>query len=148
MARAGRRIRGRSGFGAAEAGTAAIEFAILVPVFLLFICGILAYGIYFGASHSIQQIAADAARTSIAGLSRAERDQLVADFISSNAGAYVLISPAALSYEIGDKPDDPSQYLVTIRYDASRLPIWNLYLPLPLPDRMISYSSTIRRGGL
>ena len=44
-------------------GTSAIEFALLAPLFILFLLGMVAYGIYFGASHSVQQIAADAART-------------------------------------------------------------------------------------
>jgi Flp pilus assembly protein TadG len=55
-------------------GASAVEFAIIAPVFILMIVGMLAYGIYFGAANSVQQIAADAARTSIAGLN-ADRAQ-------------------------------------------------------------------------
>jgi len=131
-----------------ERGSAAIEFAILTPVFLLLLTGMLAYGIYFGAAHSLQQLAADAARTAIAGLDEAERDTLVTTFLDRNADAYMLIDRARLTATIGDKPDDPDFYRVTLRYDASDLPIWNLYLPLPLPSPDISYSSTIRRGGI
>lgn len=128
-------------------GTSAVEFAILTPVFLL-LTGMLAYGIYFGAAHSLQQLAADAARTAISGLSESERNTLVAAFINANAEDYVLLDRARLSYSIGDKPGDPTQYRVTVRYDATDLPIWNLYLPLPLPSTQIAYSSTIRRGGV
>lgn len=131
-----------------ERGTAAIEFAILAPVFLLMLTGMMAYAIYFGAAHSIQQLAADAARTAIAGLDETERNALVGRFLDINADGYLLIERERLSYRIGDRPDDPSQYRVTIAYDASDLPIWNLYLPLPLPSRAIVYSSTIRRGGI
>ena len=131
-----------------ESGAAALEFALVVPIFLLLACGIMAYGIYFGAAHSLQQLAADAARTSIAGLSPGERNQLVKSYLDSNSSGYVLIDRDALSYAVGDKPDDPDEYSVTLSYDASRLPIWNLYLPLPLPSRTIRYSSTIRLGGL
>lgn len=129
-------------------GTSAVEFAILTPIFLLLLTGMLAYGIYFGAAHSIQQLAADAARTSIAGLNANERDRLVADFINTNAGDYMLIERRRLTFTIGDKPNDASQYRVTLVYDASDLPIWNLYPPLPLPSSSIAYSSTIRKGGL
>lgn len=129
-------------------GTSAVEFAILTPIFLLLLTGMLAYGIYFGAAHSIQQLAADAARTSIAGLNANERDRLVADFINANAGDYMLIERRRLTFTIGDKPNDASQYRVTLVYDASDLPIWNLYPPLPLPSSSIAYSSTIRKGGL
>ena len=54
-------------------GAAALEFAVVLPVFLAVMLGILAYGIYFGAVHSAAQLAADAARASVAGLSDDER---------------------------------------------------------------------------
>jgi Flp pilus assembly protein TadG len=134
-------------FGAKSDGAAALEFAILAPVFLLFVSGLLAYGIYFGAAHSVEQLAADAARTSIAGLTDSERSTLVGQFLDSNAGGYLLIDPQALHYTVGPQPSDPDEYRVTLSYDASNLPIWNLYVPLPLPSRTISYASVIRLGG-
>lgn len=131
-----------------DSGTSAVEFAILMPVFLLLLTGMLAYGIYFGAAHSLQQLAADAARTAIAGLDETERNMLVGDFLAANAGSYALIDADRLSVTIGDKPDDPDHYRVVLEYDAGDLPIWDLYPPLPLPSRQIIYSSTIRRGGI
>ncbi len=59
-----------------EDGTAAIEFALVLPVFLVLMLGILAYGIYFAAAHSTAQLAADAARASVAGLNDVERANL------------------------------------------------------------------------
>ncbi len=129
-------------------GTAVLEFAILTPVFLLMLTGMLAYGIYFSAANALQQLAADAARTAVAGQDEAERDRLVSAFIRTNAGQYLLIDPGLLDYEIGDNPDDPNQYVVRLRYDATELPIWNLYPPLPLPSSEITNGATIRRGGI
>ena len=129
-------------------GTAAVEFAILTPVFLLLMTGMLAYGFYFGAFHSLQQLAADAARTAIAGLSEAERIRLVTAFITANGGDYLLIDGDNLRFTIVDKPEDPNEYRVTLSYDATRLPIWDLYPPLPLPSQTIVVGSTIRKGGL
>lgn len=126
-------------------GASAVEFAIIAPVFILMIVGVLAYGIYFGAANSVQQIAADAARTSIAGLSATERNTLVTAFIENNAGAYVFIDPDEVNFSIGDDVSDPNQYKVTVTYDASQLPIW--VLPVPMPGKIISYTSTIRLGG-
>jgi Flp pilus assembly protein TadG len=134
-------------FGA-EAGAAALEFAILAPVFLLMATGLLAYGIYFGAAHSVQQLAADAARTSIAGLTADERAGLVASFVAANADGYPLLDGQALSYTVGPEPGDADDYRVTLSYDAAELPIWDLYPPLPLPSRIITFSSVIRIGGL
>lgn len=128
--------------------SSAIEFAILAPVFLLMLTGMMAYAIYFGAANSIQQLTADAARTAIAGLNAGERGVMVDAFINKNAGDYLLIDRALVTWDVSDKLNDPNQYLVTVRYDASELPIWNLYLPLPLPSALITYTSVIRRGGL
>jgi len=134
-------------FGPKSDGAAALEFAILAPVFLLFASGLLAYGIYFGAAQSVEQLAADAARTSIAGLTNTERATLVGNFLANNAGSYLLIDPEAVHYTVGPQPSDATEYRVTLNYDASNLPIWNLYVPLPLPSRTISYASVIRLGG-
>lgn len=131
-----------------DRGGAAIEFAILAPVYLLMLCGMLAYGLYFGAAHSLQQLAADAARISIAGLDSAERNSLVGTYLDRNAGSYMLLDRASLTYSIGDDPNDATQYRVVLRYDAIRLPIWNFYPPLPMPSRFMVYGATIRQGGL
>lgn len=131
-----------------ERAVAAVEFAILTPVFVLMLTGMLAYGIYFGAAHSVQQIAADAARTSVAGLGASERDSLVKAFLANNAKDYVFIDGRRVTYSIGDKPSDASQYVVTVRYDASALPIWNLDIPLPSPGKIIAFTSVIRKGGM
>lgn len=138
-------LRGLRRLAGSQEGASAVEFAIIAPVFILMIVGVLAYGIYFGAANSVQQIAADAARTSIAGLSVTERNTLVTAFIENNAGAYVFIDPDEVDFSIGDDASDPNQYKVTITYDASQLPIWTL--PLPMPGKVISYTSTIRLGG-
>jgi Flp pilus assembly protein TadG len=114
----------------------------------MMLCGMLAYGLYFGAAHSLQQLAADAARISIAGLDSAERDRLVGSYLDRHAGDYMLLSRQYLTYAIGDDPSDPTQYRVALRYDVVELPIWNLYPPLPMPSRYMVYGATIRQGGL
>ena len=132
----------------AEEAAAALEFAILAPVFILLGTGMIAYAIYFGAAHSVQQLAADAARTSIAGLSTAERQALVTAFLDANADGYVFIDRAHLTYDLSPRAGDPDEFSVTLHFDASGLPIWNLDVPLPLPSHTITYSSMIRLGGL
>lgn len=131
-----------------EQGAAAIEFAILTPVFLLMLMGMLAYGIYFGASLSLQQLAADAARTSISGVNDNERRRLVENFLDKNADAYVLLNLASVDHSFELARRDANQFAVTLSYDAQALPIWNLYLPLPLPSKTITHQATIRNGGI
>ena len=128
--------------------TSAIEFAMLAPIFILLLLGMVAYGIYFGASHSVQQIAADAARTALSGLDQTERQSLVAAFVQRNAAGYPFIDPGKLSVTAQDSAADADQFVVAVQYDARDLPIWNLLSDLPLPGTTIAKRSTIRIGGL
>lgn len=136
-----------SSFNACKKGAAAVEFAILAPVFILLLMGMVAFGIYLGAANAVQQLAADASRTAIAGLTGAERQTLARGFITRNTGQYYFINPARMTVVVNDSPVDNNQFTVVIRYDARDLPIWNLFQGLPLPDTEIKRSSTIRIGG-
>jgi Flp pilus assembly protein TadG len=129
-------------------GTSAVEFAMLAPLFIVLLLGIVAYGIYFGASHSVQQIAADAARTAIAGLNQTERQTLVSDFIAHDVAGYPFVDPNKLTVNAQDSVADGSQFVVSVSYDARNLPIWNLFPKLPLPGTTIQRQSTIRVGGI
>ncbi len=131
-----------------RSATSAVEFAILAPIFILMLFGLIAYGIYFGASNSLQQIAADAARTAIAGLDQSERQSLVKNFLAKNAVEYPFIDPGKLQVEAVDSKTDGGQFIVTLSYDARELPIWNLMNGLPLPGMTIAKQTTIRIGGI
>jgi Flp pilus assembly protein TadG len=148
MARTVSRNRNLRHLAHCRAGTSAIEFAIVAPLLLLLLFGMFAYGIYLGASHSIQQIAADAARTAIAGLNESERISLADSYIDRNVTAYPFVDRTKPAFVIRDNPDDANEFTVAIRYDARNLPIWNLLSDLPLPGMTIRHSSTIRIGGV
>jgi Flp pilus assembly protein TadG len=147
MSRQRRTLRLRR-FSADRSATAAVEFAILSPLYLLLFMGMTAYGIYFGASHSVQQLSADAARAAIAGINAAERQTLATDFIDNNADRYLLIDPDKLTVSVGDNLSVHGQFNVTVSYDASDLPIWGLFDGLAMPSRTIQRRSTIRIGGI
>lgn len=131
-----------------RSGAAAIEFAIVAPIFLMLLFGMIAYGIYFGAAHSVQQLAADAARTAIAGLDNEERESLVSSFVENNADNYTFISSDKVAFLFQENPADVNQFTVQVRYDASHLPIWNIFAGLPLPGKTILRTTTIRIGGI
>ena len=89
-------------------GAAAVEFAIIAPVFLLIAAAILFYGVYFGARHSTAQIAADAARASVAGLTDTERAEIAIAHVSRTAGEYPLIAAenVANANSVGTSPTE------------------------------------------
>ncbi len=125
-------------------GASAIEFAIVFPFFLALTAGMVAYGIYFGAAHSAAQLAADAARVSVAGLDDQERHALAQQHVARSAGVYAFIAPKFVT-TVAATAD--AEFRVTVRYDAHTLPIWRFAPFLPLPSRIIERSAAIRRGG-
>lgn len=125
----------------------AVEFAIIAPLFILLLLTFVAYGVYLSAAHSVQQIAADAARTAIAGLNTFERTALARDFIDRSTLDYPLLEPDRLRVILTEDGQNVDQFTVKIEYDARNLPIWGLYA-FAMPDEKITRFSTIRIGGI
>lgn len=73
---------------------------------------------------------------------------LALDFVDRHAGGYLFIDPARLTIEAADSQQGGGQFDVTVRYDASELPIWNLVDRLAMPGQTILRRSTIRIGGI
>lgn len=128
-------------------GTSAIEFAIVFPIFTLIVVGIFVYAIYFGAVHSVQQLAAEAARASVAGISPSERAALANQFVDRAAGTYPLLERAALRVRAGVSPNDPNLFEVELIYDASDLVIFAFTGLLPMPSKIVRRQAVVRRGG-
>lgn len=59
--------------GREERGAAIVEMALVLPLLLTLLMGVLVYGQYFMFAHSVQQAANDGARASIIGLDAADR---------------------------------------------------------------------------
>lgn len=127
-------------------GLAAIEFAIIAPIMMLCIFGILCFGMYFGAVHGVQQLVAEAARASIPGLDNIDRKALASNTIKKDAGSYPFLSLEKLSVTSVDTDPVTDAFTVTLQYDASSLPIFSLPY-VPLPPKVIARSATIQRGG-
>ena len=128
-------------------GTSALEFAIIAPLFFLVLFTLIAYGIYLSVTHSVQQIAADAARTAVAGLNPAERVALVNRYLDASRLDYTFLNRRKMKVLVSDDPNNSDQFTVTISYDSSDLPIWKLFT-FALPQEKIERYSTVRVGGL
>ena len=127
--------------------TSAIEFAIIVPVFLVLLFGLIAFGSYLGIVHGVQQLTAEAARASIAGLSDAERLSLAQGNIASNVGFYPMLSANHLTVQSANTDTATGTFKVTVQYDASNMFIFNLPHIVPMPDPVIVRTAAIQRGG-
>jgi len=133
--------------GRCNSGSSAVEFAIIAPLFLMMVLSIIAYGIYISVAHSVQQLAADAARTAVAGLSSTERVQLSESYIRTSTLNHYLIDPKYLTVKLENDPTNPDQFTVSLKYDASSLPVWDLYA-FAMPGKFIERFATIRIGGV
>ncbi|HEY4203585.1 MAG TPA: TadE/TadG family type IV pilus assembly protein [Xanthobacteraceae bacterium] len=134
-------------FAACSRAASAVEFAMLLPVFLALVFGIVTFGSYLAVVHGVQQLAAEAARSSIAGLTDSERSNLAATYVSANANLYPLIDKANLTVNAATSAASNKVFVVTVNYDASHMFIYSLPTLVPMPSPSIVRSAAIPFGG-
>ncbi|MBD3832973.1 MAG: pilus assembly protein [Brevundimonas sp.] len=124
-------------------GVAAIEFAIVAPLLIMMMFGMIMYGSWFWMAHSVQSMASEGARAAIAGLDPAEREQLARAFVGLQVGDLGLDSAkAAVEVE-----STPNVIRVNIAYDASDHPLMALSGLIPSPPKIIRRTAVVRLGG-
>lgn len=124
-------------------GVAAIEFAIVAPLLIMMMFGMIMYGSWFWMAHSVQSMASEGARAAIAGLDPAEREQLARAFVGLQVGDLGLDSAkAAVEVE-----STPNVIRVDIAYDASDHPLMALSGLVPSPPKVIRRTAVVRLGG-
>jgi Flp pilus assembly protein TadG len=127
-----------------QRGASVVEFALLAPIFITLLFGMLGYGQYFYLSHSVQQIANNAARATIAGLNTAERTSIATDAVTREGQA----QGSLIAGRLGSSVADANGYTtVTVRYDASNIALLRTGL-LPMPGTTIERRALVRNGGV
>lgn len=125
-------------------GTTLIEFAFVLPILGCLLYGILGYGQYFLYAHSVQQLANDAARATVAGLTAAERQNLANASVAAEIVALHQLTPALVSTTIAETAETVT---VRVRFDASAVPLFRSSL-IPMPDPLIERRAVVRPGGI
>jgi Flp pilus assembly protein TadG len=134
-------------FSTSNSGASATEFALVMPLFVLMLLGIVVFGFYLAVVHGVQQLAAEAARSSVAGLSDSERASIAQSYVADNARSYPLIDPSKVAVSAKAATDDPNVFVVTVDYDASGTVIFAFGSLVPTPSSHIARSAAIPRGG-
>jgi len=111
------------------------------------VLGTLFYGMYFAAAHSVQELAADAARASVAGLNTSERQQIVTSYVAGSSGNYLLLREADVTASGQPHAGDPLRFDVTVRVASSNLPAGMLDKLFPVPSTTIERTAVVRIGG-
>ncbi len=131
----------------AASGASAVEFALVAPILLLLLCGIVGYGYVLGVYHGVQQIASEAARASIPGLTDAERETLARAFVAQNAPAYAFLEPARLRVMTAFSGPPAAAFQVAVVYDMSGSVLHRLGSLVALPAPLVERRAVIQRGG-
>jgi Flp pilus assembly protein TadG len=126
-----------------QSGATAVEFAFLAPVLIFILMGIAGYGGYFWMSHSIQQLANNAARAAIPGTTAGERASLARAAVAASAGDVQLI-PAKVSTEVIDRD---GRLTVAVSYDAADSFAFAVRGVTPMPSDQIRRQASVQLGG-
>lgn len=124
-------------------GVAAIEFAMVAPLLILMMLGMVVYGGWFWMAHSVQSLASEGARAAIAGLDPIEREALARSFVGAQVGDLGLRADRASIHV----ESTASVVRVNVAYDASDHPLMALAAIIPSPPRVIRRTAVVRLGG-
>lgn len=125
-------------------GVAAVEFALVAPLLIVLMIGILSYGGYFWTAHTVQQAANDAARAAIGGLDDRERHALAVSSINQELVAVLNNEPSLAQVDV---LRDGNTLTVRVRYDASDSVFWAFSGITPMPSSQVVRQASIRLGG-
>ncbi len=128
----------------ASDGTAAIEFAIIAPLFFTILVGIIVYSIYFTVWIAVTQIASEAARAGLAGLTTAEQTSIATTRFNTGLASYAPMlssSKASLTFPSAAA----GTFAVSVSYDFSSFGFSAITL-VPLPATKPSITITVSTG--
>lgn len=125
-------------------GAAAVEFALVGPLLVVMIMGMIVYGGWLWLAQSVQSLASESARAAVGGLDGTERNRIARDFINAEAGRTAGIDPKLVVVAV---ETDASAIRVRVTYDVSHHPIMALSGLVPSPPSKIERSAVVRIGG-
>ncbi len=132
----------------ADSGVAAVEFAIIAPVFLMLIFGIMIYGIYYTTWIAVTQAASEGARASVAGLTNDERNALATGMVQSVLTSYApFLDFSKATVSTSSPSSAPDTYQVSVSYNIFGDSLSNLAGLLPIPSGAPSATIIVSNGG-
>ena len=138
-----RRLAVRQSLLSDRSGASAVEFALVAPVFLLLACGIVVYGVWFSMALSVQSLATESARASLAGIDVDERRSLATTFIETQAKSAGLAGP-----NLSENVDIANGVTrVTVRFNAADHPIMAMKGLIPSPPTVIERTAVVESDG-
>lgn len=129
-----------SALPACERGAMVIETALILPIVIMMIFGIISYGSWFMVAHGVQQAANDGARAAVAGLNDTDRRTIATDAVNS---AIVSAPSVDRQYITTEVARSGPYYTVTVVYSPAN-PAWVTNGLLPISTGPIRRQSTVK----
>ena len=126
-----------------NAGTAALEFGLVAPVFMMLVIGVLTFGLYFGALIAVTNAAAEGARASIAGLNDTERASLATSAATTTFAGYApFLAQSYMKVAAQADPNNAQRFQVSVTYDFASFDILKIssLVPVPVQKPTITFS--------
>lgn len=125
-------------------GSAAVEFALVGPLMILMLVGMVVYGGWMWLAQSVQTLATESARAAIGGLDEAERISLANAFIDAEAQGGAGLTRDRLTVEV---ESDAQAIRVYVTFDAHDHPMMMMAGLVPAPPSVIRRTAVVRTGG-
>ncbi|MBM3928036.1 MAG: pilus assembly protein [Sphingomonadales bacterium] len=123
-----------------QRGVALVEMAFALPILVLLLFAIVAYGSWIALANVVQQSANEGARAAIAGLTSSERATLAQQTAAATLARSYGIPANRVAVAVAD---DGSSVAVTVAYDASGNALLSMPL-IPKPPARIARTAAIR----
>lgn len=125
-------------------GAVIVEVALSLPILIMLLLGIIAYGAWLTVANAVQQAANEAARAAIGGISSTERATLASESVTHSVNSNAMLDPALVSVTTSQ---NGSYYSVLVTYDAARSRLFSAS-PVPLPTGQIRRASVVKLATL
>ena len=132
---------------ASTSGVAALEFAIVGPVFIFMMIGMMCFGLYYTYIHEVEELAGAAARASIAGLNAAERTSLARQYVANAAANAPFLHAADLTVSTATTGTPATVFAVTVTYNLRSTPIPVLASLVSTSATSITRTCSVQFGG-
>lgn len=127
-----------------RSGSAAVEFALVGPLLVVLLIGIVVYGGWFLLAQAVQSLAADGARAAMGGLDDAERADLARSRVEAAVGDAGGLEPGRTRVVVTEADGGVE---VAVLYDIRDHPLMLLGGMLPRPPAVIERSALVRLDG-
>jgi len=121
-------------------GAVVVETALILPIAIMLLLGILSFGTWFMAAHGVQLAANEGARASLGGLDDADRSELAREGVTLALTTAAAINPAEVQTATARSGQ---YYTVTVTY-APAQPLWLSFGSGPAPSNRIERKATVR----